>query len=383
MEEVLANTFKTYWWLGTSSTGTASESSGSLWLIYTYPDTVYAGERFNVGVTFVYIKDKFAHTNWLVFSNVTVGLRPLYSSYQENVVSNVEYSQNIIRPGDHYSHSFSLIAPDSPGFYIVAPTWIALYGPGGIGTGFTWDIGNYYNVTWRDAGLISPKRYPPINVIEKEVEGRHLVIELDDPYSKIKPVNIGVTNKTYSKIDTVTDGIFRISLPLNSSYNVTIPKMIDMVPNKIRATFLGWSDGARYDERDKYIVRNVKLNSNVELYALYKTQYNLVVRSTLYNSNPEGTGWYNGGSEAQFSINPYVGFFLLQSFDHWTGDLYGTTTASSSSLIMDGPKEITAIWKFDYTYFGAILGLVTGIIAILGKIKSGLIQRFFGFRGKK
>jgi hypothetical protein len=37
---------------------------------------------------------------------------------------------------------------------------------------------------------------------------------------------------------------------------------------------------------------------------------------------------------------------------------------------MNGPKEITAVWKFDYGYLGAYPGIITGGITIFGAVNS-------------
>ena len=111
------------------------------------------------------------------------------------------------------------------------------------------------------------------------------------------------------------------------------------------------------------------LNSNVALFARYKTQYFLDVNSTLgARSDPEGSGWYDGGTEAKYSVDPSAGFWTLQSFDRWVGDVSGTNTSPSGSISMDGPKKITALWKFDFGYLGAILGAGTAALTIFGTV---------------
>jgi hypothetical protein len=48
-------------------------------------------------------------------------------------------------------------------------------------------------------------------------------------------------------------------------------------------------------------------------------------------------------------------FYLLRGFDIDPAGL----------LVMDGPTKITAIWKFNYPYLAYIVGISTGLIAIV------------------
>jgi hypothetical protein len=73
----------------------------------------------------------------------------------------------------------------------------------------------------------------------------------------------------------------------------------------------------------------------------------------------------------------------LHSFDHWNGTIpAGESTQTSGTIKMNGPKDILAIWKFDFTYLGALLGIGTAAITIFGKIYSrkhtflGLVPKF-------
>ena len=107
----------------------------------------------------------------------------------------------------------------------------------------------------------------------------------------------------------------------------------------------------------------------MDLFALYKTQYYLSVKSALTAMNTTGSGWYDAGSGAPFAVNQGPNFFVLQSFDHWNWDARpGTptlTTVPAGLLVMDGPTKITAIWKSDYTYLAYIVVIISGLIAIM------------------
>jgi hypothetical protein len=178
-------------------------------------------------------------------------------------------------------------------------------------------------------------------------------------------------------------------VPINSTYAVTVPGIIDIVPGKIRAVFVNWTDGQALGSLDysntRNITRIVDLQHDLQLVPIYKTQYYLAVRSnTIENTNNDnGTGWYDSGNDAKFSINTLGAFFALHSFDHWNGTIpSGETSTPSGTIAMNGPKEITAIWKFDFGYLGAILGTSTAAITVLGKVYTkkhaffSLIPRF-------
>jgi hypothetical protein len=156
-----------------------------------------------------------------------------------------------------------------------------------------------------------------------------------------------------------------------------VPKILDIVENKIRAIFVNWTDGqaspSEINTDASTITRTVDLEHDVEFVPLYKTQYYLKVKSQNgvngYENN--GTGWYDSGVEAQFAANTFSSLFSLYSFDHWNGTISkDDNTGSSGVITMNGPKELTAIWKFDFGHLGVYFGIVSGSMAILGKVYS-------------
>jgi hypothetical protein len=96
-------------------------------------------------------------------------------------------------------------------------------------------------------------------------------------------------------------------------------------------------------------------NLNMDLFALYKTQYKLTATTSTgkikkINDLPpyaEGyAGWFDSGTQIQYSVNPLEGFLNIppQLFDRWTGDVSGQNEdyESVGSLTIDGPKNISA-----------------------------------------
>lgn len=103
----------------------------------------------------------------------------------------------------------------------------------------------------------------------------------------------------------------------------------------------------------------------------YTPQYYLSVNSQY--GNVTASGWYDAGAPVAFSVDRSVpgptGIdYLLVSwktthvFDGWTGD--SSSTNPSGSVVMDGPKTITATWKTEKSYDYALLFAVIGICMV-------------------
>ena len=161
-------------------------------------------------------------------------------------------------------------------------------------------------------------------------------------------------------------GEVKVTLPLDVSHTVEMPKEIELAPGT-RALFDRWSDG------DTSNPRQLTLADDVVLTAIYKIQYLLTVNSE--SGDPQGSGWYDAGATATFSVTSSIsesGFMGTLGtrivFDRWSGDSSGST--STATIKMDGPKSVTAIWKTDYTQAYMILGAIGAIVvlALLGVV---------------
>lgn len=64
------------------------------------------------------------------------------------------------------------------------------------------------------------------------------------------------------------------------------------------------------------IVRQVNLTKDIDLFAIYKTQYYLFMVSNFHN-NPDGEGWHDNGSTVPFSVEPMASALTLNTFDRW------------------------------------------------------------------
>jgi len=270
----------------------------------------------------------------------------------------------------------------------------AIFSPEGVGEpSYDFDASSDYNNTNSGGGNgdISPADLPPINVIDKanqanSKEGR-LIVEVDKPYGVIRPipVTIAPSNQT-GKSPHHTDKIphhFKIIVTTSNetqlvygNYTVCVPPLVDIDKYRIRGVFSGWSDG----QLSNCDFVDVTRRDVMDLFARYDTQYYLNVTSNSFlPTEPSGAGWYNAGTEAQFDVNPSLMFFFAQSFNHWKSNNYTLLTSDyndpAGSLAMDGPKQITALWKPDYTYLSILIGIVAVAVPVFRKFSGTLKHR--------
>ena len=77
--------------------------------------------------------------------------------------------------------------------------------------------------------------------------------------------------------------------------------------------------------------------------------------------NPQGAGYYNAGSAAQFSVTTPSGFPVQQIFVKWQGDYTGNSP--QGSITMDKPHVVQAVWSTSYL---PLIGIVVVAAAIVG-----------------
>jgi zinc ribbon protein/List-Bact-rpt repeat protein len=153
-------------------------------------------------------------------------------------------------------------------------------------------------------------------------------------------VSIYVDNVT---LETTSNGAAEVNLFLGSSHEVSVPQFVEF-QNSTRLAFIGWSDG------DSQLQRNVTLNENVKLTALYKIQYLLQVNSLTSTSSE----WYDAGSSALLQTPNDIPMSAPLNFLGVKYDFVGWTGAINSSVLqpnitMDQPKTVTANYSVDYS----------------------------------
>ena len=150
----------------------------------------------------------------------------------------------------------------------------------------------------------------------------------------------------------------------DSSVNVGATSVANEVANKSRLSFKGWGG----DVTSTSLSLTISMNSPKTITANWNAQYYLRVISPYGKTT--GEGWYNAGSTASFSVTPtnvpveiwgYLG--AKHVFSSWTGDV--STTSSTSTMLMNGPKMATATWKDDYLWTYATTSVFTGL-AVFG-----------------
>jgi hypothetical protein len=126
-----------------------------------------------------------------------------------------------------------------------------------------------------------------------------------------------------------------------------------------RIAFVQWNDGTTNNQK------TITMNSDQTYSITTIIQYYLSVTSAY--SNTQGSGWYDSGSEASFSVSPTTvssGFLTYNVFHSWSGDYTGT--GSTGTITMNSPKEIVAQWATDDSQlYIAVEALALVIIIIL------------------
>jgi uncharacterized repeat protein (TIGR02543 family) len=137
------------------------------------------------------------------------------------------------------------------------------------------------------------------------------------------------------------DGIYYLSPPdtqiwvPGSTHTMTVPEIVN-VSNDTRYIFTRWNDGIALLDRT---ISKGSYSTN------YRLQYLLTVTSPY--GETAGSGWYTSGANANFSVTSAIETAdTRRYFTSWSGDFTGTS--ASGSLLMNGPKTLTANWRTEY-----------------------------------
>ena len=169
------------------------------------------------------------------------------------------------------------------------------------------------------------------SIIDVEVDAR-LSINAHFPNQNI----VTVDASTYT---TDSNGIVVLTVP-GGTYSVGVAPVLSFTSGT-RYVFDGWNTGSTQDPLSVFVQDNTNLD------AIYETQYYLNVASSY--GTVSGSDWYKADNSASFSVDSQVdqGNQTKRLFLVWRGDT--TTSTSSGSILMDSPKNITAIWKTQYS----------------------------------
>ncbi len=138
-----------------------------------------------------------------------------------------------------------------------------------------------------------------------------------------------------------------------------------------RLAFQGWSVDGQGTQSGSSL--NVVMDAPHTVTAVYGQQYYLNVQSDQGVSS--GSGWYDSGSTAQIYVSTPVStsYGVSIVFNGWQGDIQ--SSSQSTTVVMDGPKNVIATWRTDSTVLYltiaavivAALLIVGGLIAFLGR----------------
>jgi len=132
--------------------------------------------------------------------------------------------------------------------------------------------------------------------------------------------------------------------------------------------FVGWSGGVNSNPRQ------IVISGDVNIAALYQTEYYLSVKSEYGRAS--GEGWYPQGSKASFAVVPTSSasswFGLLTEnceFAGWSGD--SNSSDILASVTMNGPRSVEAKWArsgttVDPFIIANILLLASSILLVRG-----------------
>jgi len=137
----------------------------------------------------------------------------------------------------------------------------------------------------------------------------------------------------------------------------------------IRYVFRYWAvDGRRYDTASTVIRVDKR---EIIATAVFGKQYELKIESAF--GNPMGSGWYDEGSVATFSVTSPT-LLGIQVFERWSGN--STSTLLRDTIVMSSPKTIIAVWRTDQS------ALITLVLVIAGaSVAAGALFRL-GRKGK-
>ncbi len=174
------------------------------------------------------------------------------------------------------------------------------------------------------------------------------------------------TYQTQYQFNVVTDPSGVTSTTGGGWYNEGASVQTNQAPQSVpgptgtQYTFKGWELDGSPQSGSQLSVTMDKPHTAV---AKYSTQYQLVVDSPGGLGNPQGSGYYDAGSTATFSVTSPVGFLVQQVFTQWQGDYAGT--GPQGSVTMDKPKTVHAVWTTSYTQAYLAAGIaVVAIVAV-------------------
>jgi M6 family metalloprotease-like protein len=162
--------------------------------------------------------------------------------------------------------------------------------------------------------------------------GTTYAITVDTPYPDLLVTLDGKDYKTGQTGQVVIQSI------AFGPHNLTAPT-VRMIDQGARSVFSGWGDHETENPRILVVVSDMNLTIS------YKMQYLL----TMITEVPvTGGGWCDAGSQAVVRTDSFANYgnSTRRVFTGWSGDITGANL--SSTVLMTGPKRVTAHWTLQY-----------------------------------
>jgi|CXWL01.1.fsa_nt_gi hypothetical protein len=149
-----------------------------------------------------------------------------------------------------------------------------------------------------------------------------------------------------------------------------------VVPGKEKKIFGGWNTAGGevldFNPSKTKSLDAPQINSNLQVIvsspmnvtAKWNSQYYVDVKSS--SGTVTGAGWYDPGTLVPISVkmpSQPPGMWTTYSFVGWSGDI--DSTATSTKIIVSGPKSVIAEWREDSTP-GIINGLILAGVGVTG-----------------
>jgi hypothetical protein len=147
--------------------------------------------------------------------------------------------------------------------------------------------------------------------------------------------------------------------------------------NSARTRLSGWSlDGSplsTVNGSGTFTISIIPMTSGHSVILMGATQYYLNI--TTSNGAVEGSGWFDEGSLATFSVvstGTPAGILTWRVFNGWSGD--SNSKSATASVTVDSPKTIEATWRTDstmlYLVFTVAIGATAAASVLFLKIRS-------------
>jgi len=276
-----------------------------------YPERVLVNQRFSVNVTIQYV-----YPNWTI---ADLGIQ------DPEEIATLDCIRYYLTGSSVKTYSFNLTAPP------VEKTWhleaITRY---------------WFKDNWLQDDLDGRKSF------WVDVTNRlDLVVKVQN-----ERIQIRIDGREYTGD---SKGVIRTEVQLGS-HSIEAQSILQLTEDT-RMLFRKWNDGFTLNSR------KILVNKPIVLEAIYTTQYRLIVESPYEKCY--GASWYDVNSTATFTVPESIPardltwiLGVRYRFERWSSD--STSSNRTSSLVMDSPKRVSAVWRIDYSSVYIISLIVVG-----------------------